>query len=164
MFHCWGLTYCHVIQDDKKTIDKSPAPLNHQQPGPAFSLRCLSPALNYDNRVKLNQLILNIPRRNRKLMLCKPKNFDHWKVTSFVPIDITRSSTNFVTNVNWTSFCVTQGAFHLSELTGQTLPAVTRISLFIKTIQPDQSNPEQYARKRWFFKKNSRKKPISFSN
>ena len=35
-----------------------------------------------------------------------------------------------------------QGAFHLSELTGQTLPVVTRISLLIKTIQPDQSNPE----------------------
>ena len=36
----------------------------------------------------------------------------------------------------------TQGAFHLSELTGQTLPVVMRISLLIKTIQPDQSNPK----------------------
>ena len=35
-----------------------------------------------------------------------------------------------------------KGAFHLSELTGQTLPVVTRISLLIKTIQPDQSNPK----------------------
>ena len=46
-----------------------------------------------------------------------------------------------------------EDAFCLSELTGQTLPVVTRISLLIKTIQPDQSNPEQYARKRWVFKK-----------
>ena len=35
-----------------------------------------------------------------------------------------------------------EGAFHLSELTGQTLPVVTRITLLIKTIQPDQSIPE----------------------
>ena len=61
------------------------------------------------------------------------------------------------------------GAFHLfpfpSELkTGQTLLVVTRISLLIKTIQPDQSNPKYYARKRWFFSKNSWEKPISLSN
>ena len=55
----------------------------------------------------------------------------------------------------------TKGAFHLSELTGQTLLVVTRISLLIKTIQPDQSNPKYYARKRWFFSKNSWEKPIS---
>ena len=30
----------------------------------------------------------------------------------------------------------TKGAFHLSELTGQTIPVVMRISLLIKTIQP----------------------------
>ena len=54
-----------------------------------------------------------------------------------------------------------KGAFHLSELTGQTLLAVTRISLLIKTIQPDQSNPKYYARNRWFFSKNSWEKPIS---
>ena len=29
---------------------------------------------------------------------------------------------------------------YLSELTGQTIPVITRISLLIKTIQPDQSN------------------------
>ena len=39
----------------------------------------------------------------------------------------------------------------MSKLTDQTLPVVTRISLLIKTIQPDQSNPEWYARKRLFF-------------
>ena len=33
-----------------------------------------------------------------------------------------------------------RGAFHLSELTRQTIPVVLRISLLIKTIQPDQSN------------------------
>ena len=32
----------------------------------------------------------------------------------------------------------TQGAFHLSELTGQTIPVIIRISLLIKTIQPDR--------------------------
>ena len=31
-------------------------------------------------------------------------------------------------------------AFHLSELSDQTIPVVLRISLLIKTIQPDQSN------------------------
>ena len=35
-----------------------------------------------------------------------------------------------------------QGAFHLSELTGQATLFVTRISLLIKAIQPDQSNPK----------------------
>ena len=30
----------------------------------------------------------------------------------------------------------------LSELTSQTIPVVIRISLFMKTIQPDQSNPK----------------------
>ena len=33
-----------------------------------------------------------------------------------------------------------KGAFHLSELTGQAIPVVIRISLLIKTIQLDQSN------------------------
>ena len=36
----------------------------------------------------------------------------------------------------------TKGAFHLSELTSQTIPVVMRISLLIKTLQPDQSNPK----------------------
>ena len=30
----------------------------------------------------------------------------------------------------------------LLELTGQTIPVVIRISLFVKTMQPDQSNPK----------------------
>ena len=42
----------------------------------------------------------------------------------------------------------TKGAFHLSELTGQTSPVVTRILLSGKTIQPDQSNPKYYVRRR----------------
>ena len=37
------------------------------------------------------------------------------------------------------------GAFHLSELTGQPIPIVIRISLLIKTNYPDQSNPKRYA-------------------
>ena len=36
----------------------------------------------------------------------------------------------------------TKSAFHLSELTAQTILVVTRISLLIKTIQPDHSNPK----------------------
>ena len=32
------------------------------------------------------------------------------------------------------------GAFHLSELTGQTIPVAMIISLSIKTLPPDQSN------------------------
>ena len=35
-----------------------------------------------------------------------------------------------------------KGAFHLSELSGQTLPVVMGISLLIKAIQADQSNPK----------------------
>ena len=35
-----------------------------------------------------------------------------------------------------------QGAFYLSELTDKTLPVVIRITLLIKTIQPDQLNPK----------------------
>ena len=34
---------------------------------------------------------------------------------------------------------LTKSAFYLSEPTGQTLPIIMRISLLIKTIQPDQS-------------------------
>ena len=48
-----------------------------------------------------------------------------------------------------------KGAFHLSELTGQTIPVVMRILLLIKTFQLDPSNPKYYARRRW-------EKPISF--
>ena len=44
-----------------------------------------------------------------------------------------------------TATCITdetKGAFHLSELTGQTIPVAMRIFLLIKTLQSDQSNPE----------------------
>ena len=34
----------------------------------------------------------------------------------------------------------------------------------IKTVQPNQSNPKQYARRKWFFRKNSWKKLISFAD
>ena len=37
---------------------------------------------------------------------------------------------------------LSKGAFHLPELTGQTIPVVMGNSLLIKTIQPDQSNPK----------------------
>ena len=56
---------------------------------------------------------------------------------------------------------VSKGAFHLSELTGQTIPVVMRILLLIKTIQPDPSNPKYYGRRRWFFNTNCWEKPIS---
>ena len=56
-----------------------------------------------------------------------------------------------------------KGAFHLSELTIQTLPFVTRISLLIKTIQLHQANPKQCVGRRWFLNKNPWKKPISLS-
>ena len=39
----------------------------------------------------------------------------------------------------------TKGAFHLSELTDQTIPIAMIMFLLIKTVQPDESNPEQYA-------------------
>ena len=56
---------------------------------------------------------------------------------------------------------VTQGAFHLSEATGQPIPIVIRISLLIKTNHPDHSKPKYYVQRRWFFSKTSWKKPIS---
>ena len=42
---------------------------------------------------------------------------------------------------------LSQGAFHLSELTSQPIPIVMRISLLTKTNHPDQSNPKYYAHK-----------------
>ena len=46
------------------------------------------------------------------------------------------------------------GAFHLSELSGQPIPIVMRISLLIKTNHPDKSNPKYYAQRRCFFQQN----------
>ena len=54
-----------------------------------------------------------------------------------------------------------KGAFHLSELTGQPIPIVMRISLLININHPQQSNPTHYAQRRWFFSKTSWKTPIS---
>ena len=56
-----------------------------------------------------------------------------------------------------------KGAFHLSDLTGQTIPTLMRISLLIKTIQPDESNPKIVCTKEMVFQQNSWKKPISLS-
>ena len=36
----------------------------------------------------------------------------------------------------------TKGAFHLSELTGQTIPNALRVSILMKSLQPDQSSPK----------------------
>ena len=69
---------------------------------------------------------------------------------------------NFLAGVTFKSY-ESNGAFHLSELTCQIIPVVTRISLLKKTIQPDMSNPKQYARRRWLFSKNSWKKLIALS-
>ena len=43
--------------------------------------------------------------------------------------------------VTFGTYRVTKGTFHLSQLTGQTISIATIISLLIKTLQPDQSNP-----------------------
>ena len=61
---------------------------------------------------------------------------------------------------NETPSAETEGTFHVSELTGQAIPVVMKISLLMKTIQPDQSNPI----KDGFSKKKLWKKPISFAN
>ena len=42
---------------------------------------------------------------------------------------------------NETPTAETEGTFHLSELTGQAIPVVMKVSFLMKTIQPDQSNP-----------------------
>ena len=36
----------------------------------------------------------------------------------------------------------TKGVFHLSELTGQTIPNAMRVSILMKSLQPDQSSPK----------------------
>ena len=56
----------------------------------------------------------------------------------------------------------TQGAFHLSELTGLPILIVMRISLLININHKQQSNPTHYAQTRWFFSKTSWKTSISF--
>ena len=55
------------------------------------------------------------------------------------------------------------GAFHLSELTDQSILIVMRISLLTKTNHPHQSNPKYYAQSRWFSSKTSWKTPVSFA-
>ena len=50
-----------------------------------------------------------------------------------------------------TSCFVTLGALDLLELTGQTNPVATVISVLFKALQPDQSNPKEYARGKCFF-------------
>ena len=45
--------------------------------------------------------------------------------------------------------CNSSGAFYLSELTGQPIPIVMRISFLIKTNHPDLSNPKYYAQRGW---------------
>ena len=48
----------------------------------------------------------------------------------------------------------TKAPSHLSELTGQHIPIVMRISLLIKTNHLDQSNPKYYAQKEMVFQQN----------
>ena len=61
----------------------------------------------------------------------------------------------YFTNEKWGNTCgpftfmamrmtntTSKGALHLSELTGQTILVTMIISLLIKTLQPDQSNPK----------------------
>ena len=50
-----------------------------------------------------------------------------------------------------TSCFITLGAFRLLELTGQTNPVAMIISFLFKALQPDQSNPKEYARGKCFF-------------
>jgi len=52
------------------------------------------------------------------------------------------SSSLIVQTFNEKPKILSKGAFHLSELTGQTITVAMKISLLIKTIQPDQSNPK----------------------
>ena len=73
-----------------------------------------------------------------------------------------RNTSNKQTFSHWTALIAdTKGTFYLSELTGQDIPVVIRISLLIKDNHSDQSNPKYYAQRRSFFSKTSYKKPIS---
>ena len=55
-------------------------------------------------------------------------------------------------------------AFHLSELTSQTIPVATIISVLIKTLQPDPSNPKIACTKDNVSQQKLFEKAISFSN
>ena len=66
------------------------------------------------------------------------------------------------THSTGTKYLYSWGAFHLSELTGQTFPVAMIFSLSIKTLQPDQSNPKQYAQGKRFFSTNSWKAYFMF--
>ena len=55
-----------------------------------------------------------------------------------------------------------KGAFHLSELIRQMIPVGMRISVLIKTIQPDQSNRKHNVRRRMFFRKKKLLKKAHF--
>ena len=57
----------------------------------------------------------------------------------------------------WVHALLSWGAFHLSELTGQTISVITRISLLV-TIQSDQSDPKSHAWRKWCFNKTLGKK------
>ena len=86
-------------------------------------------------------------------LACTPKP---WVITSMlyytIPYHICQClklilCNNFEVDVFWesdlnSSNSYSKGAFLLSELTGQTVPFVMRISLLIKAIQLDQSNPQ----------------------
>jgi len=61
-----------------------------------------------------------------------------------------------------TKSLLAKGAFHSPELTCETIPVAMIISLLIKTLQPDQSNPD--TKEKVFQDKLLEKRPISFSN
>ena len=58
------------------------------------------------------------------------------------PEDVLNIFLNFVLEIQHKILVWVKGAFHLSELPGQTPPEVMRISLLIKTILLHQSNPK----------------------
>ena len=62
-------------------------------------------------------------------------------------------ATSKVRTLHYISLCIfswdTKGTFHLPELTGQSIPAIMEISLLIKTIQPDQTNPTEIVCTKW---------------
>ena len=106
-------------------------------------------------RVNLNTLSRNFVEAIRTTTTnCRVGFIDFYLVfpTNFRIVFLPHTNTNFTTenrNVVLSQSLpglpvgqrTLQGAFHLSELTGQTIPIVMGISLLIKTIQPDQSNP-----------------------
>ena len=106
----------------------------HYCQGVVWGQCCL--AEGCDERISRSCQIKNAANIGIKLVGLEDSFCGTFIVTARKKVTIsTKVKKQLHSNYSWS-----KGAFHLSELTGQTIPIIMRISLLIKTIQPDQSN------------------------